>query len=103
MTRVLGWFARGATALCVFCVLGAPPAESHESSPSYLKLDAGADGSLDGSLDVGVLDLSWSVPLDADGDGRVLWKEVEAAGPAIAGLVAAKLAVERGVRPSTFH
>jgi len=103
MTRVLGWFARGAAALCVFCVLGAPPAESHESSTSYLKLDARADGSLDGSLDVGVLDLSWSVPLDADGDGRVLWKEVEAAGPAIAGLVADKLTVERGGRRCTFH
>ena len=93
MRRVLGWLAHGAAALCVFCVLGAPQAESHESSTSYLKLDARTDGSLDGSLDVGVLDLSWSVPLDADGDGRVLWREVEAAKPAIAGLVADKLIV----------
>jgi hypothetical protein len=103
MTRALGWFAHGAAALCVFFSLGAPQAESHESSTSYLKLDARADGSLDGSLDVGVLDLSWSVPLDADGDGRVLWREVEAAKSAIAGLVADKLIVERGGRPCTFH
>ncbi len=103
MTRLLSWFARGAAALCVICVLGAPQAESHESSTSYLKLDAPADGSLNGSLDVGVLDLSWSVALDADGDGRVLWREVAAAEPAIAGLVADKLIVERGGRPCTFH
>jgi len=103
MTRVLGWFAYVIAALCVFCILCAPKAESHESSTSYLKLDARADGSLNGSLDVGVLDLSWSVPLDADGDGRVLWREVEAAQPAIAMLVADKLIVERGGRQCTFH
>jgi hypothetical protein len=103
MTRVLGWFAYGVAALCVFCILGAPKAESHESSTSYLKLDARADGSLNGSLDVGVLDLAWSVPLDADGDGRVLWREVEAAQPGIAALVADKLIVERGGRKCTIH
>jgi hypothetical protein len=103
MTRVLDWFAYVAAALCVFCILGAPKALSHESSTSYLKLDARADGSLNGSLDVGVLDLSFSVPLDADGDGRVLWREVEAAQPAISALVADKLIVERGGRQCTFH
>jgi hypothetical protein len=103
MTRVPGWFAYVGAALCVFCIFGAPVAESHESSTSYLKLDARADGSLNGSLDVGVLDLSWSVPLDADGDGRVLWREVEAAQSAIATLVADKLIVERGGRQCTFH
>ncbi len=103
MTRIPGWFTYVGAALCVFCILGAPVAESHESSTSYLKLDARADGSLDGSLDVGVLDLSWSVPLDADGDGRVLWREVEAAQPAIAGLVADRLIVERGGRHCTIH
>jgi len=103
MTRVLGWFPHGVAALCVFCLLGAPRAESHESSTSYLKLDARADGSLDGSLDVGVLDLSWSVTLDADGDGRVLWKEVEAAQPGIATLVADKLIIERGGRKCAIH
>ena len=103
MTRVPGWFAYMGAALCVFCIVGAPVAESHESSTSYLKLEARADGSLNGSLDVGVLDLSWSVALDADGDGRVLWREVEAAQPAIAGLLADNLIVERGGRRCAFH
>lgn len=103
MTRGLGRFASVAAALCVCCILAAPKAESHESSTSYLKLDARADGSLNGSFDAGVLDLSWSVPLDADGDGRVLWREVEAARPAIAALVADKLIVERGGRKCAFH
>jgi hypothetical protein len=103
MTRVPGWFAYVVAGLCGFWILGAPKAESHESSTSYLKLDARADGSLNGSLDVGVLDLSFSVPLDADGDGRVLWREVEAAQPAISALIADKLIVERGGRQCTFH
>jgi hypothetical protein len=103
MTRVLAGFAYVVAALCVLSIVGAPKAESHESSTSYLKLDARADGSLNGSLDVSVLDLSWSVPLDADGDGRVLWREVEAARPSIATLVADKLIVERGGRQCTFH
>ncbi|HEY6355233.1 MAG TPA: hypothetical protein VIY30_12140, partial [Burkholderiaceae bacterium] len=103
MTRIPGWFAYIAAALWAFGILGAPRAESHESSTSYLKLDARADGILDGSLDVGVLDLSWSVPLDADGDGRILWSEVEAAQPAIAGLVADRLSVERGGRQCSLH
>jgi hypothetical protein len=109
MRRVSGWFAYAAAApyvaaaLCVFCILSAPKAESHESSTSYLKLEARADGTLGGSLDVGVLDLSFSVPLDADGDGRVLWTEVEAEQPTIAALVADKLIVERGGRQCTLH
>jgi len=103
MTRAMGWFAQGVAALCALCILGAPRAESHESSTSYLRLEARADGSLNGSLDVGALDLSWSVPLDADGDGRVLWREVEAVKPGIAALVADKLTVERGGRRCIFH
>ena len=103
MTRVQCWFAYVAAALCVSCILVAPQAESHESSTSYLKLDARSDGSLDGSLDVSVLDLSFSIPLDADGDGRVLWREVEAARSGIAALIADKLVVERGGRHCAFR
>jgi hypothetical protein len=103
MTRGFGRLAYVFMALYLICIAGAPKAESHESSTSYLKLDARDDGTLNGSLDVGVLDLSWSVPLDSNGDGRVLWNEVEAAQPEIAALVADKLIVERGTRRCTFH
>jgi len=101
--RSSGRFVYVFAALCVLCILVAPKADSHESSTSYLKLDARDDGTLSGSLDVGVLDLSWSVPLDTDGDGRVLWNEVEAAQPGIARLVADRLIVERGGRQCAFH
>ena len=101
--RSSGRFAYVLAALCVLCILVAPKADSHESSTSYLKLDARDDGTLSGSLDVGVLDLSWSVPLDTDGDGRVLWNEVEAAQPGIASLVVDKLIVERGGRQCAFQ
>lgn len=90
-------------ALCTLCIAGAPQAQSHESSTSYLKVDVQDDGTLNGSLDVGVLDLSWSVPLDADGDGRVLWREVEAAQPDIAALIADNLVIDRGGRKCAFH
>jgi hypothetical protein len=71
-------------------------AVAHEASTSYLHLALRPDGSLTGSLDVGVFDLSWSVALDADGDGRVLWKEVQAAQPGITALVARSITLERG-------
>jgi hypothetical protein len=103
MTRVWGGFAYVVAALCVFCILGAPKADAHESSTSYLRLGVQADGNLNGSLEVGVLDLSWSVPLDADGDGRVLWSEVQTAQPGIATLIADKLIVERGGRKCTLQ
>jgi hypothetical protein len=103
VTRRSGRFACVLAALCLFSIAGAPKAESHESSTSYLKVDTRDDGTLNGSLDVGVLDLSWSVPLDADGDGRVLWGEVEAAQPDIAALVAGKLLIERGAGKCTLH
>jgi hypothetical protein len=102
-SRSFGRFAYLCMALYLICIAAAPKAECHESSTSYLKLDVGDDGTLNGSLDVGVLDLSWSVPLDADGDARVLWSEVEAAQPDIAALIADKLSVERGTRKCTFR
>jgi hypothetical protein len=52
---------------------------------------------------VGVFDLSWSLPLDADGDGRVQWREVQAAQPDIAALVMRSITMERGSGPCSLR
>jgi len=84
--------------LCVMLALTAfsEVSGAHEASTSYLRLTLGADGTVGGSLDVGVFDLSWSVPLDADRDGRVLWREVLAAQPSIAEFVTRNITLQRG-------
>jgi hypothetical protein len=78
-------------------------AHAHESSTSYLKIDLHPDQTFGGVLDVGVLDLSWNLPLDADGDGQVRWREVQAAQPQLAALVERNLSVARGARPCTLQ
>jgi hypothetical protein len=86
--------------VCALLILASlasvPIVEAHESSTSYLTLEVSPDGQTKGTLDIGVFDLSWSVLLDSDFDGRVLWREVTAARPDIDRLVADKLVVERG-------
>lgn len=93
------------TWLCVTLLLGvfADVSGAHEASTSYLHLTLRADGTVGGSLDVGVFDLSWSLPLDADHDGRVLWREVQAAQPSIATFITQNIELERGARPCSLR
>jgi len=53
-------------------------ASAHEGSTGYLMLKAGDGTEVTGRLDVALIDVAWSVPLDADGDGRLTWNEIEA-------------------------
>ncbi len=100
--RVTQWVFHVCAILALAGWVNPPSANAHESSTSYLRLDVQADGGSSGSLDVGVYDLSWSVPLDGDFDGRVLWKEVEAAKPDIVTLVAEDLTLERAAVPCSL-
>lgn len=72
-----------------------PITEAHESSTSYLNLEVAPNGVTRGTLDIGVFDLSWSVLLDSDFDGRVLWREVTAARADIDRLVEENVTLER--------
>ena len=58
------------------------PAHAHKSSDAYLFADG--DGSVTTlRVDVALRDLDTTLPLDANGDGRLTWAEVKAARPAI--------------------
>jgi len=100
-------FTRWVLCVCAAGVMAGwvhpPCAEAHESSTSYLRLDVLTGGSVSGSLDVGVFDLSWSVTLDADLDGRVRWREVEAARADIVTLIRDNLTLKRGEAPCTLQ
>lgn len=73
-------------------------AAAHEGSTSYLAVRATDGVDVGARFDVALLDLALALPLDADGDGRLAWREVEASRAAIAELVGRGLRVERGGR-----
>jgi HupE/UreJ protein len=96
--RVAAW-----TAGIVLSLAGAA-ASAHEGSTSYLALDARAsDGTVAGRYDVALIDLALALPLDADGDGRLRWDEIEAGGAAIARFVGAGLELSRGGAPCALQ
>jgi hypothetical protein len=79
-------------------------ATAHEGSTSYLAVDARGDAQgLAARYDVALIDVAWSVPLDADGDGRLTWREIEAQRPAIAGWLRGGLHLARGGEPCTYE
>ncbi len=66
-----------ARALALFLVLLAPQVRAHKASDSYLTLTPrGAD--VTARWDIALKDLDTELELDADGDGRILWREVTA-------------------------
>jgi HupE / UreJ protein len=81
-------------------IAAALPASAHEGSTSYLVVDAkGSSPGLAARYDVALIDVAWSVPLDADGDGRLTWREIAENRPAIAEWLRAGLRLARGGRP----
>jgi len=73
--------------------LAAPSAFAHKASDAYLQLQTTPDAaSL--RVDVALRDLDVALDLDADGDGRLNWREVRSAWPAIEAYLRANVAVE---------
>jgi hypothetical protein len=80
MTRICG-------ALLVW-LLSTCAAFGHDTSRSYLNVDPQQpDGRLTARWEVAVIDLAVAMPLDADGDSRVVWGEVLSQEGAIQALV----------------
>ena len=73
--------------------LAAPSAFAHKASDAYLQLQiAPVAASL--RVDVALRDLDVALDLDVDGDGRLSWREVRSAWPAIEAYLRAHVAVE---------
>lgn len=73
----------------------AASAHAHEGSTGYLILHS-TPGGFAGRLDVALVDLALSLPLDADGDRRLTWNETLAGRGYIADLVDEGLILARG-------
>ncbi|HEU4627444.1 MAG TPA: HupE/UreJ family protein [Steroidobacteraceae bacterium] len=79
-----------------FLSLVAPiTAQSHATSTSYLIAHDTGDGTVTLTWDVAVPDVHWSLDLDADGDGAITWREIEARRDDIASLAASHLRIGR--------
>jgi len=87
-------------ALCVLfaLVLAARSAEAHKPSDSYLTLEV--DRALvHARWDVALRDLDYALDLDADGDGKITWREVREHEREIVTYVLARLSVRGGTTP----
>lgn len=81
--------------LAVILWLAPAAAFAHEGSTGFLSV-AAERGLLRGRLDVALIDLATSLPLDADADGRLTWNEVQAAQARIADFIGNGLTFSRG-------
>ncbi len=71
-------------------------AEAHATSTSYLVADGSGEGDVHLTWGVAVADINWALGLDADGDGRITWGEIDARGEEIAAFVAQHVDMTRG-------
>lgn len=73
-------------------LLFAAAAHAHIASNGFLGVQV-HDERIAGAIEIAVRDVELSVGADADGDGKVTWGELRAAGPGLARYVAAHLAL----------
>lgn len=89
MKRAL-WFV-----VVLATLLASATAWAHKPSDSYLTLEL-ENETVKGRWDIALRDLANALPLDADGDGKVTWGEVEARRPEIVTYALAHLALTSG-------
>lgn len=80
--------------LCLCLLCASPQSFAHATSTSYLVATGAADG-VTLTWDIAVADAHWALGLDADGDGRITWGEIEARRADIASLALSRLSVAR--------
>jgi hypothetical protein len=82
-----------ATIVLLLAIAGAvDPATAHMTSYGFLKADLGED-SVSGQLELAVRDLDIAYKLDADGDGKVTWEELQSREQEIAARVLSKISI----------
>lgn len=64
--------------LLLVLIVGAETAGAHLASDSYLRIEIGADGRVNGQWDIALRDLDVAVGLDSDQNGTITWGEVRA-------------------------
>jgi hypothetical protein len=85
--------------LVLLALIAPLAAHAHATSTSYLTADATSrDGEVALTWDVAVADVHWALGLDANGDGRITWREVESRRDDIASLASSHLALQRGAQ-----
>jgi hypothetical protein len=89
-----GWAGR-LPLVAIWLALVAATAQAHSVSTAYVRLDADLTHS-ELRVDLPLRDLEDVVGLDADGDGRITWREVESAAPRVSTLVNSGVRVRRG-------
>ena len=94
------WLASSLVGVMAFCCWTSG-AHAHAVSTAYLRLDTeAATPTL--RVDLPLRDLEDLVGLDADGDGRVTWREIEAAESRIDAAIAAGVHVRHGASDCRF-
>jgi len=78
-------------------------AHGHAISTNYLQLHDSGGESVQATWDLGAADLHWALGLDGNGDGRVVWSEIESRRDAIAALAAANLRIRRNGTVCPVH
>ncbi len=81
---------------CLLLTTWAAAAWAHEGSTSYLEVDATGSPEVSARWDIAVIDLAFTLALDADGDGRLAWGEIESRTTQLQSLLAGGLDIERG-------
>jgi hypothetical protein len=89
---------RFVTALLLIAgVLAHSPAYAHATSTSFLILELPDDATfVPLRWDLSLQDIVWVVFIDADYDGKVTWKELQDARPALSNAVLGQISVRRG-------
>jgi hypothetical protein len=81
--------------LLLVLIVGAESAEAHLASDTYLRIEIGADGRVNGQWDIALRDLDVAVGLDVDQDGTITWGELRAKTREIETYAFGRLTVDR--------
>ena len=89
--------------LLLALVAAASTARAHLASDSYLRIELGTNGTIDGHWDIALRDLDVAVGLDADQDGKITWGELRARAAEVEAYAFGHLTLVRADRPCSLQ
>jgi len=84
------------------CIFFTAYSQAHQLSTAYLQVGVNTNGVVQGELQVRLYDLEQALALDANGDGKLLWGELEAREADVSLYLGHHLKIARGDRPCTL-